>query len=233
MREMLKVLLQEPAGDETDQWTIPQLNQLLNRALLWVQMKVVRINPGAFLSIDTQAIVSGTNIYAFPVGAVAIRKIIRTRDGKRLMRQPEGYMDVTYGPSVGTGLSTGVVSGRDPLDWCPFGRYARVGPVPNEALLNGLSFQYIPSLTMAVDANVPAITEGLHDAIVNKAWCLGIRPNADISQKAAALKSLEDSLADFDNLAAVPDDSAIQIMPDYDSINGLYGAVTDTLYEIR
>jgi len=233
MREMLKVLLQEPAGDETDQFTIPQLNQLLNRALLWVQMKVIRINPDAFLSVDTQAIVSGTNIYAFPVGAVAIRKVLRTRDGKRLNRQPEGYMDVTYGPNVGVALSTGTVLGRDPIDWCPFGRYARVGATPNEALLNGITFQYVPSLTMAVDANVPAITEGLHDAIINKAWCLGIRPNADISQKAAAMKSLEESLDDFDNMAAVPTDSAIQILPDYDSVGGLYGYGATTVYETR
>lgn len=235
MRDILKDCLQEPAGTATDQFSIVRLNTLLNRGLLAIQMKVVRANPGAILAVDTFALVALKNIYPLPTGAIAIRKVTRTADGKRLAIRADGYMDVTYGATVGTAISTsvGVTFGTKPLDWSPFGRYMRFGPCPDTAVANGIAVTYIPSLTMAADTDVPEIVEGLHDAIVNKAWQLGLRPNADIEQKAAAGAALADSLQDFDILAGAPIDGAIQILPDFDMIDGLYGQAVPTLSETR
>lgn len=225
MREMLKGCLNEPLGAETDEFTIPQLNSLLNRGLLAIQMKVARINPAAFLQVDTFATVAFKNIYPVPNGLIAIRKVICTRTGKRLAKRSDGYMDHTFGPSVGSDLSAveGVSSATDPTDYSPFGRYIRLGPTPNNARANAISLTYTPSLTMADDTDVPQVAEGLHDAIVNKAWTLGIRNNADIGQKAAASQALESSLEDFDDLAGVPIDGGIQVMPDFDPVDGWYG----------
>ena len=223
MREILKYCLHEPAGAETDQFSISELNTLLNRAILWVEMKVIRINPDAVLAVDTFGLVANKNLYPVPVGSIAIRKIVRTIDGKRLGRRADGYMDVTYGAGVGENLSN-VTTGTSPDEWCPFGRFMRFGPTPNNTLANAIAVTYIPSLTIADDTTVPQLAEGLFDAVVNRAWCLGLRPNADIAMKAAAAKALEESLEDFDNLAGVPTDGAIQFMPDFDPIDGLYGS---------
>lgn len=225
MRAMLKDCLQEPQGAETDYWSIPALNALLNRALLAIEMKVIRINPTAFMQVDTFAQVANKNLYPIPPGCIAIRKVLCTRTGKRLRLQSDGYMDVTYGAGVGENLQN-VTTGQDPRDYVPFGRYIRVGPTPNVARANAISIAYTASLTMAEDTDVPQLVESLHDAVVNKAWVLGLRPTADIGQIAAASRALDQSLEDFDDLAGVPVDSAIQVIPDFDPIDGLYGEVS-------
>jgi len=222
MRAMLKDCLQEPAASD-DQYSTSQLNVLLNRGLLWVQMKVVRINPAAFLAVDSFGVVADKNIYPVPTGSIAILKLVRSSDGKRIAKRSDAYMDVKYGPGVGENL-TNVTKAAKPDDWSPFGRYMRLGPTPNATASGAILVTYTPSLTMADDSTVPGIAEPLHDAIVNRAWQLGLRPNADVGMKAAAGKALDESMVDFTDLAGVPSDGAFQIIPDFDSVDGLYGA---------
>lgn len=226
MRAMLKDCLQEPVGANVDQFSLAQLDALLNRGLLWVQMKIVRVNPAAILAVDTFGVVANKNIYPVPTGSIAIRKVFRTIDGKRLALRPDAWMDVKYGPGVGENL-VNVTKADRPVDWSPFGRFIRLGATPNATSSNAISVTYTPSLTMADDADVPQIPEPLHDAIVNRAWQLGLRPSADIGMKAAAGKALEESLVDFNDLAGVPSDGAIQIIPDFDAIDGLYGSPSE------
>lgn len=233
MRAMLKDCLQEPSGTATDQFSIPQLNMLLNRGLLWVATMVQRVNPDAVLAIDTFALAANKNLYPVPTGCVAVRKVVRTRDGKRLARRSDAYLDATYGAVTGESVTTGTTLARDPLEWAQFGRFIRLGPTPNEALANGIRITYIPSLTMSDDADVPQLVEGLHDAVVNRAWQLGLRPNADIAQKAAAAKAVEDSILMLPELVGTPTDDAMQLIPDFDGVSGLYGTTTDTDSETR
>lgn len=224
--DLLKHCLNEPKSSE-DQFTSPELLRLLNRGLSWLQSKMLLVNSNAIMAADSVNLVQGSNLLPMPPGHLRIMKAIRISDGVQLYKRRPPYMDYTYGPLKGSNLTVGTFAAL-PTDWTMFGRYMRIGPTPNASAPSALMIEYVPSISLPADNPnyVPDVADPLLDIVVNKAWCMGLRPSADVGQIATATKALQDSLADFDALCGLPDST--ELIPDFDEIDGYFDETSAT-----
>ena len=175
MRTVLRKRLQEVTAD---QWTDSDLDALLNQGLARMQTLIMKVHPDAFLYRDTRNIET-TEFYGWPAGTLFVVSVeTKTTGGTFKRRLPMKYVDTLETPA----------SSESP-------RYARVGdfcilsPTPTEVVVGGLRIWYVPTLTMAVDADVPKIVLPLHIGIVYWAQIFALGETREV------VKAIKEELA--------------------------------------
>lgn len=169
MRTLLQRRISEPVGG--DQWSDSDLNSILNEGCHLVQKEIMKLDPHAFIEIDTAPTVNGQNLYAKPTGLWYEHEVgIKGTGGStwepynriewsdtRLFPIPVIRRDDPYDQNDYERVSRGYVN---------VGRYFWINPAPTDAVADGLRVVYVPTVEMGEDTDVPAIHQALHMAVV-------------------------------------------------------------------
>lgn len=187
MRAMLRRRLQEDSTVAA-QWTDATLNDLLNLGLLYMQKKIMAVDPCFVIYTATTNLVADQAAYAKPANFI-FEMTVKTRstptadwDDSDAREYLEYYEIATNEDDNETGYSIK-------------GRFIVLNPAPGSNVTNGLQIEYVPSLSMAVDTDVPDITTMLHEGIVYRAQHIALG-DTDQDQTNAA-KDLEAVVADI------------------------------------
>lgn len=168
MRTLLRRRLNEVLADN---WQDEDLNDVLNLALHRVQKRILTIEPEAFLYIANAPITINQEFIAKPVGMWYEKEV-------RLLDTATGL----YGEIDRLPYHTAKTLTSGDTAYAHFGRFFAIRPIPAASILAGLQVLYVPTLTMAVDSDVPDVNLGLHDAIV-KAALLTLLPETGEAYK--------------------------------------------------
>jgi hypothetical protein len=158
LRAWLRRRLQETTAD---QWTDSVLNDYLNEGLHFVQQEIEKIDPEAFMYEDSANIVASQRTYAWPANM--------KREVKVKVKMTSTATSYTTLERVGIrkvdNPDIGPVSDQVNT-YAHYGRYLKLQATPAENVTKGLWLQYIPTLVMGADADVPVIPVDLHMGIV-------------------------------------------------------------------
>lgn len=175
LRTMLRRRLQEVTAS---QWTDATLNLNLNQGLRFMQTKIIKIDPEAFIYTDLQDSIENESDYPVPAGTLSVVQIYKLVSGDyvSLDQIPMTYLrrnentDYSNPYDAGFGMR---------------GRYIVVHPTPTVATVDFLKIEYVPWLTMGADSDVPELSLGLHDGIVYRAEMISL---GDTAQEAVRAK---------------------------------------------
>lgn len=160
LRTMLRRQLQEVSED---QWTDDTLDSYLNMGLHSLQQAIMAVRPEAYLRIDDTDIV---NASSDPTLAL-IPKPQGFHHEIRLQKQDStsssGWTDLGM---ISYTKTRGRVSSGQELKYAHWGRYFLLSPPPSTSVVGGLRLEWVPTLTMAEDTDVPDVPISLHKAIV-------------------------------------------------------------------
>jgi len=145
-------LLQE---DIAQNWTDAFLDELINHAYHITQKEVMKVDPEAFLEWVRRNLTAGESFYARPEGDWWPNQV-RVKDPDTGKYSKIDFKPFDEAENVGT--SSGMV-------WARCGIYICVFPEPTTTIVNGLELIHVPTLTLAVDLDIPKIPLGLHLAI--------------------------------------------------------------------
>jgi hypothetical protein len=188
LRLLLRRQIKDPpsGGD----WQEPELDALLNAGLLQIQRLIKQAVPHAFISTDTIDLISGTSLYALsllspaPWWIYSIRKLDSSSGSyAKIDKKPYSYLQ-SY---TDTDETTTI--------WARIGRNIAIAPTPTTSQTAGLEVVYEPLLTMTLDADIPAIHDGLHMAIV--LWAKILASEESDEQMDATRKTLAEMLVDI------------------------------------
>lgn len=206
MRQELKVLLNEPEAVD-DQWTSVSLNRYLNLGLAFVQSRILALDPEAFVFEDAFGLVAGQDLYPVPAGTITVRRVMAP-NRLRLLHEA-----VLAKRNAAGALGT-------PDSWARYGRFMRLSPTPDTTAADAARISYVPTLTMAVDADVPPIHEHLHWAIVLRASLIALGSTADKDRLLSRRVELADVLDDLPLYYRPVTDGPTAVRPGYDIIDG-------------
>jgi hypothetical protein len=141
-------------------WTDDALNDLLNLGAVEAQKIVEEHQPGAFLSVFTQDIVAGQELYPKPAGLWYETRvaILDTDLGKYV---PIGQLGVDVNRRRIEGLE-GDAAAAEQLHYSQFGTYFSINPIPQVLVTNGLEVTFVPTLSWAADSDILPLHLGLH-----------------------------------------------------------------------
>lgn len=158
----MRTLLRDRTDDDgaTQDNTDAFLNSLLNLALLDVQERVLEVDPGAFVSVNTFDLVAAQERYDKPAGflyeyELAIADTAQGTGWRPLRR-------ASY-QSTRRRVSSAVV------EYASLGRWFYLSPIPSASVDDALMLTWVYSLSMSADDEVPLLVLPLHEAVVDKA----------------------------------------------------------------
>ncbi len=157
-RSTMRTLLRRRLNESTaDNWQDADLNELLNAGLHLVQKEVLKVDPLAFIHWSKDDIVSGQSYYPKPQGFWHEIEIAQLDADHPQGYKPMKKQDYNVARELAAG-STEV--------YCHVGRYFAIFPAPSTSVVDGLQIQWTPTLSMAVDTDVPDLHFALHMAVV-------------------------------------------------------------------
>lgn len=171
IRTMLRRRVQETTAD---QWTDSDLNDLINLAYQRVELDILTVNPQAFTSRYQADIVSGQDLYEKPAG-FNHELSFKLLDDDGVYKRMDMLSFVTN--EARTNEST--------TKYAHWGAYFHLAPTPSTSVTAGLELDFIPSLSMTDDADVPKIAHPLHMAIVYHAQLLALGETGEEQKRAA------------------------------------------------
>lgn len=190
MRSVLRRRLNELTQDN---WTDVMLDDLLNTSLAQVQTDVMQVVPQAFVNIWRQDITAGQEFYDKPVG-LQYEYLVRLKDtGSGLyfqIRNGDYYQLQNRGLSLSTPpqqFNTLIPETK----YAHLGRHLAINPIPSVTVTNGLEIIGIPTLSMALDTDVPELNLALHMLPVLWANLFAL---GETQESAAAVTALIDRL---------------------------------------
>ena len=158
MREITRRRLLEQSADR---WDDADLNSLLNMALNRVQLGLMRIDPDRFIYKSTAPVVANDEYVELPSGFWNVKRVRfkseAAGDWKRI--KPSTMKLLTERLEGGT---------ADPSDthYVVLSKWILLTPTPSVSVNPGLELLWVPTLTMAADADVPDIPLLSHMAVV-------------------------------------------------------------------
>ena len=209
LREELKAVLQEPAGEEYDLWSKPQLNAYLNMGLAEMEAAILEVDSAAFVAEDSFGVTEGIQLYAVPLGCMSILRV--TGATARLRRRDEGEIqrENLGGTRADTFSKYGIL-----------GRYIRICPIPATSVANALTITYVPTLTMAADEDTPGIHPNLERGIVMAAAQIALQGTGDKDMLGTVMIQKSEILKTIPKYYRPAQDGVRWIRPDYDEIDG-------------
>lgn len=173
-RRILRRRLNEVSADN---WQDSDLNETLDIAVHKMQTKIMAVDPLAFMYIDSTPIVSGQEFYPKPNG-FWYEFLFRIKNISSGLYEDVKKRDYTFATSLAAG-STQVYS--------HVGRHFALRPIPSANLAAGIQLIYVPTLSMATDAEDIPIHFGLHDAVVKQAEVLLLPETGEAYKDVATL----------------------------------------------
>jgi len=154
-RGTINTLTRRQLMEESPQnWTDDILHDLENVAYHVVQKEIMKVDPEAFLEWVRRDIEAGKSDYPRPEGSWWPNQV-------RLKDETTGKYDrLHYKP-----FDVAETWTDDPV-WSRRGVYVFIFPEPTATISAGLELINVPTLTLAVDTDIPKIPLGLHMAIV-------------------------------------------------------------------
>jgi hypothetical protein len=180
---MLRRRLQEVTAA---QWSDAVLNAHLNSGLSYMEDKILAIDPYAFVYTDTTPTAASQSDYAKPLGFRYEVALFLSTDGGTTYSKPlelrplyemQESIDSAGNEIATTGLNSDVTFAHK-------GRFFRLFPTPSQ--VGVLKLEWVPTLTMGSDSDVPDLALGLHDGIVFRAEMLALGETSQEAQLAAA-----------------------------------------------
>jgi hypothetical protein len=180
MRTWLRRRLNETTAD---QWSDSVLNDYLNQGLHFMQQEIEKLNPEAFLYEDSANLVSAQRKYAWPTNMKREMKVkvmmttaateytVLERVGNRKCDDPDDDQEFTYSHH---------------------GRYLKLQATPTMNVTDGLWVEYVPTLTMGADGDVPIIPNDLHIGIVLMAQLIAFGDSSGSADKEEVKRELAD-----------------------------------------
>lgn len=162
-RGQMRTMLQRRLDDEAEEtWDDSELNDILNVALMRIEVEVLKVDPEAFLRLDDADIVADQELYAKPTNMVhevaLFKKSTTASTYCRLQR-------IDYNETLST-CDDGSGRSSEGLKYAHWGRYFLLSPKPSESQASGLRLAHVPILSMSDDADVPQLVQPLHLAVV-------------------------------------------------------------------
>lgn len=155
-RATILTLLRRQLMEETPRnWDDAVLHDLINQGYHFAQKEIMKVDPEAFLEFVQRDLTVGVSYYARPDGDWFPNQV-RVKDsttGK--------YSPITWKPFDLAEEWTG-----ESYVWARRGAYICIFPAPSTTIAAGLELIHVPTLTLAVDTDVPKIPLGIHLAIV-------------------------------------------------------------------
>lgn len=188
-RGTMRAILQRQLNDEVGgDWSETELNDLLNVGCSMTQKDIIKLYPEAFVFIDeTTDIVASRTYYPLPQGLWHIVEVEQMDSSGNWTTLPPRDYHIAKQAFLDGDETTVAYSRR--------GRNIRIWPQPDADLASGLRLAYTPTLTMAVDSDVPDIPIPLHIAIVLWAKRIAIGETSEAS--APVREALQDILSDL------------------------------------
>lgn len=169
-----------------DDFSDPELIDLINAGILWVQKEVLKYDPLAFIEVTKVPLSRGVDLYPKKQGSWWEMEVGYKATSDVLGYIPLEKKDYAIARTMSTGSS--------PV-YCHVGRFYGIYPVPAEDVADGLRVLHVPSLTVAALTDVCDLHLNLHHAVVMKAQKLAM-PELGDSQDAVS-KELTEELADI------------------------------------
>ncbi len=160
LRTGLQRLLQDTSATE---WTVPELDEIINESMQSLQEFILMIDPEAFVVFQSRNIVAAERYYLRPVDIVWDMEL-----GFSETPDSTDYAPLTRKPFYELREND---EGRPYTDADLQGCYAKVGNyyylgwLPDKAITEGLQVVYTPWLAMDEDTDVPALSLGFHRMI--------------------------------------------------------------------
>lgn len=190
LRRRLQDPLEDPDGNVIDnpEWDDPELNELLNLALLEMETSILEINPLAFLSVDTFDIVAGQERYDHPPGFLYETDLS--------VADSSGRFSTPWRPLSRTTLSQSRLRVSGAADkYATVGRWFYLTPIPTVSANEALQLTWVYSLSMIADEEVPLIALPLHNAIVDMALIMALAETAEVDAAVLAQKRVDKAVA--------------------------------------
>ena len=161
MRSRLRRRLNE---DSPDNWTDDDLNELLGQGLIRLQTLIMRTEPQAFLTSCITDLVQGQSYYLKPGGMIyEVRVETKAAGvGATYAAIKRGDFDDVANDALAQSGGQSTPQTR----YAHFGKELFIGPAPSENVSGGLKVFFVPTLSMAVDTDVPQVVLPLHMGIV-------------------------------------------------------------------
>lgn len=208
LRLGLKEVLVEPVGGN-DYWDDSQLNRYLNQGLAFVESRILMIDPLAFIFSDAFALTANIDLYPLPPGLITLVRLENANG--RLRRKHESVIARQNFKGATAAL---------PTEYGRLGRYVRLSGKPTTTTANAMQVTYVPTLAMATDSDSSGIHENLDWLVILRAAVIALTGTAEKEKLALTRGQLSEGLNDI-SLYYRPDaDSALQLRPDYDIIDG-------------
>jgi hypothetical protein len=174
MRSMLRRRLQESTAK---QWSDANLNTYLNFGLQFMQQAIMQVSPEEFLYISTADHVADDDLIPKPYGLMLIKRV-----------QSQYAADASYTDALrarNDEIDALVTADLDAYStyyrYAEFGRHIRIWPTPESNNSAGMRLSWVPTLTMAVDADVPDVHLSLHEGIVYRAHEIALADTDEIT----------------------------------------------------
>lgn len=174
MRSMLRRRLQEATAK---QWTDANLNIYLNFGLQFIQTAIMAVKPEEFIYISTADHVADDNLIPKPYGLLLIKKI------ECMYPDDDTYTKVTKDRNdiIDALVEEDLDAYSTYYRYAELGRWIKIWPTPSANNTAGLRMTWVPSLTMAVDADVPDVHINLHEGIVYRAQEIALGDTDEIT----------------------------------------------------
>ncbi len=204
-RGTIRTLLRRQLGEVVAQnWDDPTLNDLANVAYHITQKEIMKLDPEAFLEWVRRDIEADKEDYPRPEGSWWPNQV-------RLKNTSTGlYTRLKFKPF--DEAETWTTSNLTGNVWSRRGIYVFIFPVPTVAVTAGLELIHVPTLTLAVDADVPKVPLGLHMALVYLAKIVALGETYQNYDKDVAM--VEKILWDLGSYYSVTGGESLTFQPD-------------------
>lgn len=195
LRTMLRRRLQEVSAA---QWTDSTLNSNLNLGLQYMQRKIQAIDPLWVIYTDTTPLVSSQRDYPKPVGCKF----------EVFLYVVAAATDTSQDPLTRVDYES-IVKQDEHLDlngsYAHKGRFFSIYPTPSSTA-NYLKLEWVPTLSMGSDSDVPDLVTDLHEGIVYRAEMISLGDTAQEATRAKEdLAEILNDLPRYYVKSAVPD----------------------------
>ena len=192
MRVMLRSRLQEDDGYE-DQWTNAKLNGYLSRGLEFMETEMLKYDPEAYMQIDkTSLYAADDGLVPMPMGCITVRAvwIYDSVNSKYVLsaRRNKFWIDGI------AGKNPDLTDDESDYLWAPFGRWIKYWPERTTTLTDGMKIEYVPTLAMGADTDVPDLHLNLHEGVVYRAQEIALG-DTDETNDPAVLDALNKRLS--------------------------------------
>jgi hypothetical protein len=170
LRTALRRRLQEEVADR---WQDTDLNKNLNMAEAEIQKEVMKVDPKAFVYTDRADVVNAQELYEWPAGCWYDVELRLKDSGGEYHPIDRISLHDKWDPT------SRVTSCYYRLDAKHFG----LVPVPTTNLAAGIELLWVPTLSMALDTDVPPLHIGLHYAIVLMAELISMGDTGDANDE--------------------------------------------------